>query len=372
MKTLKFLIEKEFKQIRRNAIIPKMIIAYPVMVLLIFPWAIDFEVKNIKVDIIDSGKSIYSQRLINKIDASKYFILNDIPQSYDDAMLDLEKGKTDIILQLPSTFDKDLVKEKSAELFVAANAVNSTQGLLGTSYLTQIISDFSNEIRMELAPQMMLAKTPQIEMVPNYKFNPKLDYKLFMLPAFIALMITLICGILPALNIVIEKETGTIQQINTTPVRKFDFILAKLIPFWIIGIFILTVSFLLVWLIYGFLPLGNFLPMYIASVIFIVGISGLGIIVSNYSETLQQAMFLIMFFILIVILLSGLFSPLSAMPQWAQWIAYANPLTYFTQILRLVYLKGSSLSEIMKPTLILMFFAFILNIWAVLSYRKRG
>ena len=372
MKTLKFLIEKEFKQIRRNAIIPKMIIAYPVMVLLIFPWAIDFEVKNIKVDIIDSGKSIYSQRLINKIDASKYFILNDIPQSYDDAMLDLEKGKTDIILQLPSTFDKDLVKEKSAELFVAANAVNSTQGLLGTSYLTQIISDFSNEIRMELAPQMMLAKTPQIEMVPNYKFNPKLDYKLFMLPAFIALMITLICGILPALNIVIEKETGTIQQINTTPVRKFDFILAKLIPFWIIGIFILTVSFLLVWLIYGFLPLGNFLPMYIASVIFIVGISGLGIIVSNYSETLQQAMFLIMFFILIVILLSGLFSPLSAMPQWAQWITYANPLTYFTQILRLVYLKGSSLSEIMKPTLILMFFAFILNIWAVLSYRKRG
>lgn len=372
MKIIPFLIEKEFKQIRRNAIIPKMILAYPVMVLLIFPWAINFEVKNIKIDIVDNCKSVYSQRLTNKIDASKYFILNDVPSSYEKAMDDIETGKAHIILEIPASFDKDLAKEQTAEVRVAANAVNSTQGLLGNSYITTIIQDFSNEMRTELAPQMMLAKTPTIEIVPNYKFNPKLDYKLFMLPAFIALIVTLICGILPALNIVIEKETGTIQQINTTPVRKFDFILAKLIPFWIIGVVILSISCLVAWIVYGLLPLGSFVTIYFAAIIYIIGISGLGIIVSNYSETLQQAMFLIMFFILIVILMSGLFSPVSAMPQWAQAIAYGNPLTYFIKILRLVYLKGSSLAEITKPLLTLLLFAFVLNLWAVLSYRKRG
>lgn len=372
MKMISFLIEKEFKQIRRNAIIPKMIMAYPIMVLLIFPWAINFEVKNIKIDVVDNCKSVYSQRLIHKIDASQYFILRDVPLSYEQAMNDIETGKAHIVLEIPASFDKDLVKEQTAKVRVAANAVNSTQGLLGSSYVTNIIRDFSDEIRTELAPQMMLAKAPTVEIIPNYKFNPKLDYKLFMLPAFIALIVTLICGILPALNIVIEKETGTIQQINTTPVRKFDFILAKLIPFWVIGVVILSISFVVAWLVYGLLPLGSFATLYFAAIIYIIGISGLGIIVSNYSETLQQAMFLIMFLILIVILMSGLFSPVSAMPQWAQAIAYGNPLTYFIKILRLVYLKGSSLTEITKPLTTLILFAFILNTWAVLSYRKRG
>lgn len=371
MRTLGFLIEKEFKQSMRNRIIPVLIVLYPVLVLLIFPWAINFEVKNIRIDIVDNSQSQYSQRLINKIAASQYFILNSAPHSYTNAMTDIENKKADIILEIPTSFDTDITKERGGRVFVSANAVNSTQGLMGSNYLTQIVNNFSAEIRNELMPQLSQARAPIIEAVPTYRYNHTLDYKTFMLPAFIVLLITLITGILPSLNIVLEKETGTIQQINATPIGKFSFILAKLIPYWIIGILILSTSILVTWLIYGLLPSGGFLPIYVSAVVFIIGISGMGIIVSNYSESLQQSMFLMMFLILIIILLSGLFTPIEPMPRWAQHIAYANPLTYFMQIMRLVYLKGSSLSDIAKPLLTLVGFAVVLNGWAVVSYRKR-
>lgn len=372
MSQLKFLVEKEFKQIKRNAIIPKMIIFYPVLVLLFLPWAINFEVKNIKIHIVDYNKSTYSQRLIDKVNASTYFALTGVSADHSSSIEKIKREEADIILEIPSSFDKDMVKEKSTDIMVVVNAVNSTQGLLGNSYLTQIVNDFSKEIRTELFPTSATARQTSIEIVPDFRYNKQLDYKLFMLPAFIALMITLICGILPSLNIVLEKETGTIQQINATPVSKFNFILAKLIPYWIIGLIILTISFIIVWLVYGMIPEGSFFTLYLASIIFIIGITGMGIIVSNYSDTLQQSMFLMMFFILIIILLSGLFTPISAMPIWAQVITYCNPLTYYIQIMRLVYLQGSGLKDIIQPMAILVLFSVILNGWGLISYKKRG
>ena len=216
MRTLKYLIEKEFKQIWRNPIIPKMILGYPVMVLLIFPWAINFEVKNIHINIVDQNKSSYSQRLINKIDASAYFIVNDVTTSYESSLQDMESGKCDIILEIPSSFDESLVKEKNANISIVANALNTTQGLLGNNYLTEIITDFSSDLRFEINPILITQKAHNLEIVPRYRYNETLDYKVFMLPAFIVLMITLICGILPSLNVVLEKEIGTIHQINTT------------------------------------------------------------------------------------------------------------------------------------------------------------
>ena len=370
MRTLKYLIEKEFKQIWRNPIIPKMILGYPVMVLLIFPWAINFEVKNIHINIVDQNKSSYSQRLINKIDASAYFIVNDVTTSYESSLQDMESGKCDIILEIPSSFDESLVKEKNANISIVANALNTTQGLLGNNYLTEIITDFSSDLRFEINPFLITQKAHNLEIVPRYRYNETLDYKVFMLPAFIVLMITLICGILPSLNVVLEKEIGTIHQINTTPVSKFNFILAKVIPYWIIGLIILTISIFITWILFGLFPSGSIIALYIASVIFILGISALGIVISNYSDTMQQSMFLVMFFILIIILLSGMFTPVSSMPVWAKVIAYVNPLTHFIEIMRLIYLKANSFTDLLRPMGVLALFALAFNGWAVLSYKK--
>lgn len=370
MRTLKYLVEKEFKHMWRNPIIPYMIVFFPILVLLIFPWAISFEVKNIKINIVDRSKSSYSQRLINKVDASAYFILNDITDSYESSLRDMDNAHCDVILVIPASFDKDLAKEKKTSVSIVANAVNTTQGLLGNSYLTEIISDFSTDLRYEIMPILKVQKAQNLEVLPQYWYNVTLDYKMFMLPAFIVLMITLICGILPSLNIVMEKETGTIQQMNVTPVSKFNFIISKVIPYWIIGVIILTISIIVTWIIYGLFPSGSLIALYVASIIFIFGITALGIVISNYSQTIQQSMLLTMFFILIIILLSGIFTPISSMPLWAQGIAYVNPLTHLIGIMRLIYLKGNSFMDLLPQMGVLIVFMFVFNGWAVLSYKK--
>lgn len=186
------------------------------------------------------------------------------------------------------------------------------------------------------------------------------------------LLLTLICGILPALNIVMEKENGTINQINVTPVNRIVFILAKLIPFWIIGLVVLIISASIAYLLYGLWPTGSMIAILISAIVFIISISGLGLIISNYSETLQQASFLVMFFILILILLGGMFTPISSMPTWAKLIGFVNPYTYLTTIFRMLYLNGSTLTDVSENLLALGVIAVILNGWAVLSYRKRG
>ena len=378
MKTIKFLIEKEFKQMFRNPLIPRMIVAYPIMVILVFPWAISFEIKNIKIDVVDHNKSTYSRRLTEKIEASRYFILNATPPDYQTAMQNMESGETDMIMEIPSSFDKELIKNRTSGVGMAVNSVNGTQGLLGSNYIMQIVNDFSSELRGELMHTLPLKtrasmiKMPKIEILQQYKFNPALDYKNFMIPGFMVLLLTLICGILPALNIVMEKENGTINQINVTPVNRIVFILAKLIPFWIVGLVVMIISVSAAYLLYGLWPTGNIIAVLLSAIVFIISISGLGIIISNYSETMQQASFLVMFFILILILLGGMFTPISSMPAWAQTIAYINPFTYLTNTFRMLYLNGSSLADVSGNLMNLGIIAVVLNGWAVISYKKRG
>ncbi|MEL7599789.1 MAG: ABC transporter permease [Proteiniphilum sp.] len=378
MKTLKFLIEKEFKQMFRNPLIPRMIVMYPIMVLLVFPWAVSFEIKNIRIDVVDHSKSTYSKRLTDKIEASQYFILNDTPPDYQTAMLNMEHGETDMVLEIPASFDVDIVKTRASGVGMAVNSVNGTQGLLGSNYMMQIVNDFSSELRSELMhtlpPQSRasLMHMAQIDIVPQYKFNPSLDYKNFMIPGFMVLLLTLICGILPALNIVMEKENGTIQQINVTPVSRIHFILAKLIPFWVVGLVVMIISVSAAFLLYGLWPVGSVLAVLFSAIVFILSISGLGLIISNYSETMQQASFLVMFFILILILLGGMFTPVSGMPTWAQLIAAINPFRYLTDTFRMLYLNGSKLADVTGNLLALGVIAIVLNGWAVFSYKKRG
>ena len=331
MKTLKFLIEKEFKQMFRNPLIPRLIVLFPTMVLLVFPWAVSFEIKNIRVDVVDHSKSVYSKRLTDKIAASQYFILHDTPSDYNAAMLNMENDETDMILEIPASFDVDLVKRRESGVGVAVNSVNGTQGLLGSNYVMQIVNDFSSELRGELTqtlpPQTRVSfmRLKKMNIVPQYKYNPALDYKKFMIPGFMVLLLTILCGILPALNIVMEKENGTINQINVTPISKMNFILAKLIPYWAVGLVVMIISITLSFLIYGLWPGGGVVAVLISAIVFILSVSGLGIIISNYSETMQQASFLVMFFILILVLLGGMFTPVSSMPAWAQAIAAINP-----------------------------------------------
>ncbi len=369
---LKFLIEKEFKQIRRNSFLPKIILAMPLMMMLVFPWAANQEVKNVKLSIVDNDHSTSSERLIQKATSSSYFKLTDVSSTNTNAMKSIESGKADIILEIQDEFEKNLVKEGVGRVMILANSVNGTKGSLGSSYLSSILTDYAGELRNEYGGQagVALSTIPTFSTIPQYKFNPHLDYKVFMVPALMVMLLTMLCGFLPALNIVGEKEAGTIEQMNVTPVKKLMFVLAKLIPYWIIGFIVLSICMILAALVYGIYPVGNLVTIFLFATIYILVVSGMGLIISNYSDTMQQAMFVMFFFIMILLLMSGLFTPVTSMPEWAQAITIINPLKYFIQVMRLVYLKGSAFGEMIPQFFALCGFALAFNTWAVLSYRK--
>lgn len=369
---IKYLMEKEFKQLLRNAFLPRLIFIFPCMIMILMPWAANMEIHNIYLNIIDNDHSTLSQRLVDKIAASTYFRLTDLPDSYAVGLQAVEAGTADIILEIPRGFEKDWTNGSSPQVLIAANAVNGTKGGLGSSYLSQIIRDYAAQLRAEqpAALPSVSAGVPSIQVSSQNLFNPYLNYKLFMIPALMVMLLTLLCGFLPALNIVSEKEVGTIEQINVTPVPKFTFILAKLLPYWIIGFLVLTICFGLAWLLYGILPVGRFGIIYVFAILFVLAISGMGLVISNYSTTMQQAMFVMWFCMLILILMSGLFTPISSMPEWGQLITYFNPLKYFMEVMRMVYLKGSGFADLFSQLLALLAFVLFFNSWAILSYKK--
>ena len=369
---IKYLIEKEFKYMFRNPFLPKIIVVFPIMIMLVFPWAANMEIKNINISIIDNDHSPYSQRLAHKIEASSYFILSDISNTNDEAMKSIELNESDIILEIEPGFEKKLIKEGIAHVMISANAVNSTKGILGNVYLVGIMKDYASELRGEWIQTSGKSTLPAINIITQNRFNPHLDYKVFMIPALMVIMLTLICGFLPALNIVSEKEAGTIEQINVSPVGKFSFIIAKLIPYWIIGFLVLNICLGLAALIYGLTPVGNLITVYFFSIIYILVVSGMGLVISNNSTTMQQAMFVIFFFMIIMVLMSGLFTPVSSMPQWAQDITIVNPLKYFIQVMRMVYLKGSGIRQLTTQLIALLSFALFFISWAVMSYKKNN
>ncbi len=367
---LKYLLEKEFKQFFRNKALPKMMIIMPLMAVLIFPLAADFEIKNINLSVVDHDKSSYSQLLIQHVQASGYFKLTDVSETYNESLQSVEKGKSDMILEIPSGFEKDLVKEQRSNILIAANTVNGMKGGIGSSYLASIVRNFSSDIRSEWFQNNSRLNTPRFEIIPDYRFNPQLLYRVTMIPAIMIMILAMVSGFLPALNIVGEKEDGSIEQMNVTPVKKFYFILSKLIPYWVLGFVVISISFLVAYFAYGLTPAGNLLVIYLYASLFVLAFSGFGLVISNYAQTIQQGIFMMFFFVITFIFLSGLWTPVENMPGWAQAISTFSPLKYMIQVLRLVYLKGSGFAELTTQLLALISFAVFFNGWAVLSYRK--
>ncbi|MDR2847854.1 MAG: ABC transporter permease [Bacteroidales bacterium] len=326
---LKFLIEKELKQIVRNSFLPKLILV---------------------------------------ITSSTYFLVEKSASSHHEAMQFVEEGSVDAIVEIPLHFEKQMITDKNAKVQISANSINATKTGVGASYLNHLIGDYATELTAERTAVKSAAHSTFVSTL--FRFNPHLNYQIFMVPAIMVMLLTMLTGFLPALNIVGEKESGTIEQMNVTPVKKYQFILGKLIPYWMIGFFALNICFGVAALVYGLTPAGSLWTIYLFALVYILIVSDVGLVISNHSNTIQQAMFVIFFFMMILILLSGLFTPVSSMPQWAQVITCFNPLRYFMEVMRAVYLKGSSFAELTTQFFALCGFAAVFSIWAVASYRK--
>lgn len=372
MRTLRFLLQKEFRQIFRDPTILRLIFLVPVIQLLVLPWAADYEIKGLRIGVVDQDHSSYSRQLISKITASSYFHLAQYGNSYKASLRAVEKGEVDLVLNIPANFERDLVRESEASVFVAADAVNGVRAGLGSAYLQSIIREFNTTLRLEWIQLPRLSPELNIEVVPANRFNPFMNYKYFMVPGILVVLLTLVGANLSALNIVKEKEIGTIEQINVTPIRKYQFILAKLIPFWVIGMLVLSIGLTISWLAYGIIPAGSLLVIYGFAALYLFAVLGLGLLISTYTRTQQQAMLISFFMMMVFILLGGLYTPIESMPAWARLIARINPVSYFIEVVRMVMLKGSGFADIRNHLLVMTAFALVLNGWAVYNYKKRN
>jgi ABC-2 type transport system permease protein len=370
MRIIKFLLIKEFKQIFRNRAILAVIMVMPVIQLIVLPLAANYEIKNINLAVVDNDHSDYSRNLITKIIASGYFKLCSYDNSYKQAFTQVEEDRADLILEIPHGFEKELMTENKQQLFIGINAINGTKAGLGGGYISDIIREYNNTLRKKINVPDAFNSVPVIEIATSNWYNPHLNYRLFMVPGILAILVTLVGGFLSALNIVKEKEAGTIEQINVSPVKKHHFILGKLIPFWILGNVVFTLGLIVGWLFYNIIPLGNILVLYAFVSVYLLAILGFGLLISTICETQQQAMLIMFFFVMIFVLMGGLFTPIDSMPDWAKTISRFNPISYFIDVMRMVIIKGSGFRDIIKHILIIMGFAIVLNLTAVLNYKK--
>lgn len=262
MKKLLVIVRKEFAQIFRQPAILRMMIMMPIVQLILIPLAADYEVRNINLQVIDFDHSTYSQEMIQKLAASPYFRLVSVPDHPDKALHNIEENIADLTITVPHNFEKDLIRENKASVSIEADAVNGTKASLGVTYASQIIGDYNQQIRERLVQMPRFNEMTLIEVNTSFWYNPLIKYPLFMVPGILALLVTMVGGLMSALNIVSEKEIGTIEQLNVSPMKRYQFLLGKLIPFWVLGLVSITLGLLVAYFIYGIVPRGSYFSIY--------------------------------------------------------------------------------------------------------------
>ena len=364
---LLILLKKEFLLIKRNPFIPRIIIAMPLVVMLILPLVANLDVKNVNIAIVDNDMSELSRRIASDMNASEYITVKNAPSCHDKAMLMIENGEADAIITIPSDYSQSMTNGNIPSVYIEANGVNTVKGMLGANYAAQSamgsLAQWQKEHGAEVKPD---------DISNIYCYNPTLDFKNYMIPALTVVLIIIICGFLPTLNLVSEKESGTIEALNVTPVGKFTFVLSKLIPYWIIGILVATIGMATGRMVYGLSPAGHIADIYTAAIMFSLVMSGLGVTIANKSATILQSIFVMFAFIMIFQLMGGLFTPISSMPQWAQYITYLVPPRYFIEIMRAVYLKGATVADLWPQYIMLCSFAFLFCMIAASTYKKQN
>jgi ABC-2 type transport system permease protein len=338
----------------------------PIVQLLILSYAVTFEIKSIRLSITDNDNTVASRRLAGHFRSSPFYnIVGESADQRDGAEM-LHNGSAHQMIVLLPGFEKALAKGQPAHVQIVTDAINGSAAALMNAYTLQIIGDYNREILAEVSPQ---AGMP-VKLTWSYWFNPQLDYKTYMVPGILVLLVTIIGMFLSGMNVVREKELGTIEQINVTPIRKHQFIAGKLIPFWIIALFELAIGLLVARLVFSIPILGNIFLIFVVASVYLFVVMGIGLFISTLTNTQQQSMFISWFVLVIFILMSGLFTPAESMPQWAQNLNIINPIAYFISIIRMIMLKGSGIHDIMIPLIILAGYGSAVLSLSVWRYRK--
>jgi ABC-2 type transport system permease protein len=347
-----------------------MIFGVPILQLVILVNAATLEMKSIDMFVVDKDMSSLSHELVSKFEGSPFYNISGTSFSMDEANSAIEQNQTDFILHIPKGFERNLMRENESEIQLLIDGVNGMAASLVNAYSSSVISDFNRNIIVDLTQMPQLKDASLIKVDTSFWYNPELNYKIYMLPGILVILVTLISMFLAAMNIVREKEIGTIEQLNVTPIKKFEFIVGKLVPFLIIALFELAFGLAIGKVFFHIPMVGSLGLLFGFTIVYLLVVLGIGLFISTISSTQQQVMFITFFFMLVFILMSGIFTPTESMPMWAQKVNIINPFYYFMRVIRMILLKGSGFWDISKEFFSLCIYAVIMLSLSVWKYKK--
>ncbi len=395
MQSLRYLLRKEFLQIFRDRFMVMQLMLMPIIQLLLLGNAATFEVKTARMYVVDADHSETSRGLVDRLQASRRFRVVGASPSTDVGNQWMLERRTDMILGIPADFERDIVRTRSAQVQLVMNAEDGAAAGVTQSYAAQIIVAYANELGSELTPTVIRVargvgagavggasaaggasasasiSAQPIEVRARGWYNPDLNYRDYMVPGILVQLVTVVGTLMTAMNIVREKELGTLDQLSVTPLSQSAFMAAKLIPFWIIALIELSLGLVVARFVFHIPMVGSIPLVFAAAAIYLFAALGIGLFISTLVETQQQAMFVTFFIVMIYLLMSGLFTPVRSMPTWAQWMAQVNPMKHFIEITRAVLLKGATARDILQPIGILALFGIVVLTLAVRQYGKR-
>jgi ABC-2 type transport system permease protein len=372
MRTLLYILQKEFTQVFRDKKMLMIIVMVPVVQMLILVYAANFDIKNVDLVVVDQDQSQTSRELITKFSGSPFFRYNGSTFNDEEAEALLKKDKADMILKIPVKFEEMLISENKASLQLILNAINGTAAEISSGYAQSVIMGFNRDIIADTYNMAEVKSAGTINTLSRYWYNDLLDYKHYMAPGILVILVTIIGMFLSGMNLVKEKEIGTTEQLNVTPIKKYQLIAGKLIPFWVIALFDLAFGLLIARIFFNLPVQGNLLVLFTYAGVYLIGILGAGLLISTFADTQQQVLFIGFFFMMIFVLMGGIFTPIQSMPYWAQLIDKVNPVCYFMEVTRLVLLKGSGFADITNQLLFSTGFGFFMLLFSILMYRKRA
>jgi len=373
MKRIKHIVRKEFKQIFRDKMMLRAMVVMPFIQLFVMGHAITFDVHNVPLLVRDMDQSASSRLLLEKVRASGRFDFCDYENDPNTIKSRFEHYRASVALSIPRDFERDLLRGDRPQVQVLVDGTDSNSSNIAQGYLLRIAAEFESQMRSEhnIGRQGPAQKTRLV--LPSIRtwFNPNLESKYYMLPGIVAILLTMTTSMLAGLNIVREREIGTLEQLNVTPIRPWELILGKLLPFFILS-FVMLMGALLVIRVYYGVPMAGSLWLLLAfSVVFLLSTLGLGLFVSTLTGTQQEALFIIWAFNIFGILMSGMMAPIENMPPFVQKLSYLNPVRYYMSIIRDIYLKGSGMGYLWKDGLALVGWgAAILTFSAVRFHKK--
>lgn len=373
MRTILFLVRKEFLQIFRDHITVAQIFMIPIVQLLVLSNAATFDLKQTRTLVVDEDGTTVSAGLVHRLQGGRQFrVVRTVSTTagVEQALLDRE---VTAVVHIPRHFEADLVQHRRALVQLVLNAEEGSAAGIVQSSANAILAAYARELENELPSGPVAGarvRVSPLDLRTQRWFNPARNYKHYMVPALMVALTTIIGLLLTAQNITREYELGTLEQLNVTPMTKVQFIAAKLIPFWLLSLVIFTIGLLIGRLVFG-IPMRGSLPLvYVAAMIYLVVVLGIGLWISTITRTQQQAMFVAFFVILLFLLMGGLFTPLDSMPDWARAVAELNPVKHFVFIMRAVLVRGAGLETVLAPMLGLAAGGAVVLALAVLRYQK--